>query len=217
MVPVTRSASRSRSDEFCAGGEAKSGPVTCFREADARNAATLACAGSGNQNRLEFMSPEADSPPQRTPAGLTSGPIPSHATPQPGFGSWRGPASCPLPAAANTMPADRRPGGSMLTAARNDLLTRVGPGTPMGDLLRRYWQPIGGASELDKQPGQADPADGREPGALQGRQRHLRPGRPALPAPPRRHVLRLGRGQRHPLLLPRLALRRDRRLHRPAL
>ena len=37
----------------------------------------------------------------------------------------------------------------MLTAARNDMLTRVGPGTPMGELLRRYWQPIGGASELD--------------------------------------------------------------------
>ena len=40
----------------------------------------------------------------------------------------------------------------MLTAARNELLTRVGPGTPMGDLLRRYWQPIGGASELEKNP-----------------------------------------------------------------
>ena len=40
----------------------------------------------------------------------------------------------------------------MLTAARNDLLTRVGPGTPMGELLRRYWQPIGGASELEQNP-----------------------------------------------------------------
>ena len=38
----------------------------------------------------------------------------------------------------------------MLTAARNELLTRVGHGTPMGDLLRRYWQPIAGASELAK-------------------------------------------------------------------
>jgi len=38
----------------------------------------------------------------------------------------------------------------MLTAAKNELLTRVGPGTPMGDLLRRYWMPIGGASELDQ-------------------------------------------------------------------
>ena len=56
----------------------------------------------------------------------------------------------------------------MLTAARNELLTRVGPGTPMGDLLRRYWQPIGGASELDNQSDQADPAAGRGPRALQG-------------------------------------------------
>ena len=40
----------------------------------------------------------------------------------------------------------------MLTAEKNELLTRVGPGTPMGALLRRYWQPIGGASELDIDP-----------------------------------------------------------------
>ena len=31
----------------------------------------------------------------------------------------------------------------MLTAARNEMLTRVGPGTPMGELLRRYWHPVG--------------------------------------------------------------------------
>jgi phthalate 4,5-dioxygenase len=29
----------------------------------------------------------------------------------------------------------------MLSAQDNELLTRVGPGTPMGDLLRRYWTP----------------------------------------------------------------------------
>ncbi|MPZ49005.1 MAG: Rieske 2Fe-2S domain-containing protein [Dehalococcoidia bacterium] len=29
----------------------------------------------------------------------------------------------------------------MLTHEQNELLTRVGPGTPMGDLLRRYWIP----------------------------------------------------------------------------
>jgi 5,5'-dehydrodivanillate O-demethylase len=37
----------------------------------------------------------------------------------------------------------------MLTEEQNRQLTRVGPGTPMGNLLRRYWQPIGGASEFD--------------------------------------------------------------------
>ncbi|HTE86986.1 MAG TPA: Rieske 2Fe-2S domain-containing protein, partial [Dehalococcoidia bacterium] len=41
----------------------------------------------------------------------------------------------------------------MLTAEENDLLCRVGPGSPMGDLMRRYWQPIAAASELtDEQP-----------------------------------------------------------------
>lgn len=36
----------------------------------------------------------------------------------------------------------------MLTREENELLTRVGPGTPCGELLRRYWQPVGVASEL---------------------------------------------------------------------
>ena len=36
----------------------------------------------------------------------------------------------------------------MLTAEENERLTRVGPGTPMGALLRRYWQPIAAASEM---------------------------------------------------------------------
>jgi len=29
----------------------------------------------------------------------------------------------------------------MLTREDNDRLTRVGPGTPMGELMRRYWIP----------------------------------------------------------------------------
>lgn len=37
----------------------------------------------------------------------------------------------------------------MLSEDHNRLLTRVGPGTPMGDLLRRYWQPIAGESEFE--------------------------------------------------------------------
>ena len=37
----------------------------------------------------------------------------------------------------------------MLTAEQNQLLTRVGPGTPCGELMRRYWHPIAAASELD--------------------------------------------------------------------
>ena len=36
----------------------------------------------------------------------------------------------------------------MLTAADNDYLCRVGPGTPMGNLLRRFWMPAIISSEL---------------------------------------------------------------------
>jgi 5,5'-dehydrodivanillate O-demethylase len=41
----------------------------------------------------------------------------------------------------------------MLTAEQNERLTRVGPGTPMGELMRRYWHPIAGSSQLtDEEP-----------------------------------------------------------------
>src|SRR5581483_3791860 len=36
----------------------------------------------------------------------------------------------------------------MLSQEENEILTRVGPGTPMGELLRRYWQPVGVAQDL---------------------------------------------------------------------
>jgi len=36
----------------------------------------------------------------------------------------------------------------MLTKEENEMLTRVGPGTPCGELLRRYWHPVSIASEL---------------------------------------------------------------------
>jgi hypothetical protein len=38
----------------------------------------------------------------------------------------------------------------MLSAERNELLTRTGPGTPAGKLMRCYWQP---AALLDELPG----------------------------------------------------------------
>ena len=40
----------------------------------------------------------------------------------------------------------------MLTREENERLTRVGPGTPMGKLLRRYWYPIAATPELDEEP-----------------------------------------------------------------
>ncbi|CCD29059.1 Rieske (2Fe-2S) domain protein [Candidatus Glomeribacter gigasporarum BEG34] len=36
----------------------------------------------------------------------------------------------------------------MLDQTTNDLLTHVGPNTPCGNLLRRYWHPVGYSSEL---------------------------------------------------------------------
>ena len=35
--------------------------------------------------------------------------------------------------------------------AENEFLTRVGPGTPAGELLRRYWHPVSIAGELTEQ------------------------------------------------------------------
>ena len=37
----------------------------------------------------------------------------------------------------------------MISAEQNDLMTRVGPGTPAGALLRNYWQPVALADEFD--------------------------------------------------------------------
>src|ERR687892_619943 len=41
----------------------------------------------------------------------------------------------------------------MLSREENELLTQVGPGTPMGELMRRYWHPVAPVPELtDAQP-----------------------------------------------------------------
>ena len=36
----------------------------------------------------------------------------------------------------------------MLSLEQNDRLTRVGPGTPCSELMRRYWHPVAARSEL---------------------------------------------------------------------
>ena len=41
---------------------------------------------------------------------------------------------------------------TMLTAEQNEQLTRVGPGTPMGTLLRRYWHPVATSYEVAANP-----------------------------------------------------------------
>jgi 5,5'-dehydrodivanillate O-demethylase len=40
----------------------------------------------------------------------------------------------------------------MLDEATNRTLTQVGPGTPMGGLLRRYWHPVAAVAELEDRP-----------------------------------------------------------------
>jgi 5,5'-dehydrodivanillate O-demethylase len=40
----------------------------------------------------------------------------------------------------------------MLTAEQNEMLTRVGPGTPMGELMRRYWHPVATSQDLKTYP-----------------------------------------------------------------
>ena len=39
----------------------------------------------------------------------------------------------------------------MLTERENDRLSRVGPGTPMGNVLRRYWHPVATIPDLDRE------------------------------------------------------------------
>ena len=38
------------------------------------------------------------------------------------------------------------------TKEQNEILTRVGAGTPMGELLRRYWWPMGFSDHLKNKP-----------------------------------------------------------------
>jgi len=40
----------------------------------------------------------------------------------------------------------------MLTTTENERLTQIGPGTPMGELFRRYWHPIATTGELSARP-----------------------------------------------------------------
>lgn len=40
----------------------------------------------------------------------------------------------------------------MLTPEENELFTRVGPGTPAGEMLRRYWWPVGFSDQIATKP-----------------------------------------------------------------
>jgi 5,5'-dehydrodivanillate O-demethylase oxygenase subunit len=40
----------------------------------------------------------------------------------------------------------------LISAEQNEVFTAVGAGTPMGELLRRYWHPVAAVSEFDRNP-----------------------------------------------------------------
>ena len=85
----------------------------------------------------------------------------------------------------------------MLSKEENERLTQVGPGTPGGELLRRYWQPIAIASELTaEQAEEARDASWARTGGLPRRAGQLRLRGGALRPPRRVAVLRLRRGLR---------------------
>src|ERR1700743_212561 len=63
------------------------------------------------------------------------------------------PAVIMVSAGAMARPHARaRNSDTMLTEANNTTLTQTGAGTPMGDLLRRYWYPIAAVGELEEKP-----------------------------------------------------------------
>src|ERR1700722_5794713 len=106
---------------------------------------------------------------------------------------------------------------ALLRAEDNEILTRVGPGTLMGELLRRYWTPACLTAEIPE-PGGA-PARVRLLGENLVAVRDTRgrgPRAGELPPPRRVPVLRPQRGRRHPLRLPRVGVRHRRQVRRHA-
>ena len=101
----------------------------------------------------------------------------------------------------------------MTTASDSEILTRVGPGTLLGNMMREYWIPAAASSEL--QAG-GDPMRlmllGEQLIAFRDHQRSRRHHGSPLSAPLRVAVLRTQRGGRAALRLSRLAVRRRRQL-----
>ena len=91
-------------------------------------------------------------------------------------------------------------------------------GTPMGELLRRFWMPALLSEELPERDGPPKKIKilGEDLLAFRDSDGRVGHGRAALPASRRQPLLRPQRGMRHPLLLPRLEVRRRRQLRRPA-
>ena len=106
----------------------------------------------------------------------------------------------------------------MMSREQNEQLSRIGPGTLMGKLLRRYWAPFllaVGNPRAGLPAGQGQ-ADGRDADRLPRQQGPRRPDRRILRPSRRLAVVRRERRLRHPLPLPRLEIRHHRAMHRSA-
>ncbi len=106
----------------------------------------------------------------------------------------------------------------MMSREQNDQLSRVGPGTPMGRLLRRYWAPFLLASEIpepDCPPVRAK-LMGENLVCFPRQQGPHRADRRVLRASRRLALVRPERGMRPALPLSRLEIRRHRAMRRPA-
>ena len=99
----------------------------------------------------------------------------------------------------------------MLSPEENARLTRVGPGTPMGETFRRYWLPAALSEELPEPDGAPVRVRllGEDLVAFRDSDGQRRPGRRLLPASARAAVLRPQRRVRAALRLSRLEVRRD--------
>ena len=79
----------------------------------------------------------------------------------------------------------------MLSQKDNERYTRVGKGTPMGELMRRYWHPLAGTSQMmGEDPTMAVRLLGEGPRPLPDAGQRVRAHRAALRPPRRRSALR---------------------------
>ena len=104
----------------------------------------------------------------------------------------------------------------MEPSSYNASLTEVGRGTPCGEFMRRYWQPVAVSRDVTDIP-QNVRILGEDLILFRDKTRPPGPRLSALRASRHHALLRQGRGAGHPLLLSRLAVRRGRPLPRAAL
>jgi hypothetical protein len=94
----------------------------------------------------------------------------------------------------------------VLSEEQNRKLVEVSAGTPMGELLRRYWMPIGAVTELEDSSVKPVRLMGEDLVLFRDRTGHYGLPGPALRSSARRPLPRLGGGPGAPVPLPRLGV-----------